>query len=484
MMDNNIAVTLDNVSKSYKLYDSPKDRLKEALNPFRKKYHKDFYALEKVNLGQRKGKHLGIIGKNGSGKSTLLKIISGVLQPSEGNIEVTGNISALLELGSGFNPNFTGIENIYFYGSLNGFSKKEMDERIDEIIRFAEIGDFIHQPVKTYSSGMKARLAFAVSTSIDPDILIIDEVLAVGDFNFRQKCSETINGLRDKATVILVSHNMRDIMMLCSSAIVLEGGKIAFQGPSEEAANFYMDMMNAEQQKKIQGRNITTKQPESAPSQPEAPSKKQTGLKKPDQQDRHKSKKAQEKQPGPQKALEQLAIDHKRPKETQPQQRKSEQKADYKKEAFLLDAETGLYGRFYHNHEKIIDINLGWIDEQGNPTYSLRHGQKACLEFSFRLLVKPKNLIVGVPIWDREGHLMTGITTDISKPEITFGKDRMVKGRLTIDPLLFNPGEYVFSLNVKDSNEFYHREPNRSFFVENLPIYYGYITPKHEWEFY
>ena len=181
-----IAISIKNVSKYYKLYNSPKDRLKESLSFSNKQYHKKFYATQNLSLDIKKGEILGIVGKNGSGKSTLLKLITSVLTPDEGSIKVNGKISALLELGSGFNPEFTGIENIFFYGTILGFSKQEMEAKLDDIIAFADIGDFIYQPLKSYSSGMKSRLGFAVAIHIEPEILILDEVLSVGDVLFQR----------------------------------------------------------------------------------------------------------------------------------------------------------------------------------------------------------------------------------------------------------------------------------------------------------
>ena len=176
-MHNNIAIKVENLSKIYKLYDVPIDRMKEALHWRGKKYHKDFFALKDVSFEIKKGETVGIIGKNGSGKSTLLKIITGVLSPTKGTVTVNGRVSALLELGAGFNPEYTGIENIYFQGSLMGYSTKEVNARMQDILDFADIGEFIHQPVKMYSSGMFARLAFAVAINVEPDILIVDEAL-------------------------------------------------------------------------------------------------------------------------------------------------------------------------------------------------------------------------------------------------------------------------------------------------------------------
>ena len=188
----NTAIKVSHLTKVYKLYDKPVDRLKESLHPLKKKYHKDFYALNDVSFEIKKGETVGIIGKNGAGKSTLLKIITGVLTPSSGHVHVNGRIASLLELGAGFNPEYTGIENIYLQGTLMGYSHSEMESKIDGILAFADIGDFVHQPVKSYSSGMYARLAFSVAINVEPDILIVDEALSVGDMYFQQKCMDKI----------------------------------------------------------------------------------------------------------------------------------------------------------------------------------------------------------------------------------------------------------------------------------------------------
>ena len=196
-MNSDIAIKVENLSKIYKLYNRPVDRMKESLHPFRKKYHKEFFALNDVSFELKKGETLGIIGKNGSGKSTLLKIITGVLAPASGSVYVNGKVSALLELGAGFNPEMSGIENVFFQGAIMGYSRQEMDSKIDEILSFADIGEFVYQPVKTYSSGMFARLAFAVAMSVwILTILIVDEALAVGDARFVKKCYERMDVFR------------------------------------------------------------------------------------------------------------------------------------------------------------------------------------------------------------------------------------------------------------------------------------------------
>ena len=234
------AITLENVSKYYKLYDTNAHRLREALHPFGKKYHKEFYALKNINLTISKGEILGVVGKNGSGKSTLLKIISSVLMPNSGEISVKGRVSALLELGSGFNPEFTGMQNIFFYGTIMGLSKREMELQLDNILSFADIGEFIYQPLRTYSSGMKARLGFAVAVHIEPEILILDEVLSVGDVLFQRKCYAKMEEFfKGGKTIIYVSHSTRSITEMCSRAILLNKGEIVLDSDAKTVTEYY-----------------------------------------------------------------------------------------------------------------------------------------------------------------------------------------------------------------------------------------------------
>jgi teichoic acid transport system ATP-binding protein len=246
-MNKDIAIKVENLSKVYKLYNTPIDRLKESLNPFKKKYHKDFHALSDVSFEIKKGETVGIIGKNGSGKSTLLKIITGVLTPSSGKVIVNGRISALLELGSGFNYEYTGMENIYFQGNLLGIERKEMETKVQEILDFADIGDFIHQPVKNYSSGMFARLAFAVAINVKPDILIVDETLAVGDMLFQQKCLHKMKKMMQSgATILFVSHALPQVRSLCEQAVYLKQGEMVAAGASPEICDLYMNDLTSD----------------------------------------------------------------------------------------------------------------------------------------------------------------------------------------------------------------------------------------------
>lgn len=235
------AITVNDVTKIYKLYDNPIDRLKEALNPFHKQYHEPFYALKHVSFQVGKGETVGIIGTNGSGKSTILKIITGVLQQSSGVVEVQGNVSALLELGAGFDMDYTGIENIYMNGAILGFSREEMDIKKDEILNFADIGDFVNRPVKTYSSGMLVRLAFALAINVEPEILIIDEALAVGDAFFQAKCYNKLEEIKNSGTTILfVSHDIFSVKKLCSRAIWIDKGNMIESGEANGVCEKYL----------------------------------------------------------------------------------------------------------------------------------------------------------------------------------------------------------------------------------------------------
>ncbi|MEN8906334.1 MAG: ABC transporter ATP-binding protein, partial [Clostridiales bacterium] len=239
-----LAIEVNNITKIYKLYEKPIDRLKETFHPRRRKYNTNFYALKDVNFSVNEGDTIGIIGKNGSGKSTLLKLITGVLTPSAGNVKKKGVVSALLELGAGFNPEMTGIENIYMNGTLMGYSREEMEKKIDKILEFADIGEFIYQQVKTYSSGMFVRLAFSVAISVDPDIFIIDEALSVGDMYFQLKCVNKIKELKKEGkTIIFVSHDIYTIRNICSTVLWFNEGSLVMNGNCEDVIDSYEKFM-------------------------------------------------------------------------------------------------------------------------------------------------------------------------------------------------------------------------------------------------
>jgi teichoic acid transport system ATP-binding protein len=255
------SIEVENLSKVYKLYDKPSDRLKEALSPVKKCYHKDFYALRDLNFKIKPGETVGFVGKNGSGKSTLLKLLTEVLTPTEGSLKINGKVSALLELGAGFNNEYTGMENIYLNGTIMGYSREEMDKRVDDIVKFADIGEYINQPVKTYSSGMFVRLAFAVAINVEPDILIVDEALAVGDVRFQLKCMDKFLEFKEKGiTILYVSHDINSIKRFCTRAIWINEGHLEADGDVDLITDKYLDylkMLDAQSEEKDDAKDNT-----------------------------------------------------------------------------------------------------------------------------------------------------------------------------------------------------------------------------------
>lgn len=242
------AIEVHDLSKCYQIYDKPSNRLKQMLMRGRKKYYKEFWALRDVSFKVKKGETVGIIGRNGSGKSTLLQMICGTLNPTQGSINVNGRVAALLELGAGFNSEFTGIENIFMTAGLYGMGKEEIDVRLDSILSFADIGDHISQPVKTYSSGMYVRLAFAVIAHVNADVLVIDEALAVGDASFTQKCMRFLRKFQETGTILFVSHDIGSINALCNYAIWLDAGQLKTHGQPKEVCAKYFELIYETQQ--------------------------------------------------------------------------------------------------------------------------------------------------------------------------------------------------------------------------------------------
>lgn len=243
-MQKEIVIRADHLTKAYKIYGKRKDMVKEAFSLSRKKYHNLYYSLSDVSFEIERGEMLGIIGENGAGKSTLLKLLTGVTKPTEGSVAIQGKIAALLELGAGFNPNYTGMENIYLNGTMMGFTQKEMEARVDQIVAFADIGEFINQPVKNYSSGMFARLAFAVAINVEPEVLIVDEALSVGDIFFQNKCFRKIEELKEKGvTILYVSHDLASVKEMCDRVLWLEKGKVKMFGDCVEVCNEYSNAL-------------------------------------------------------------------------------------------------------------------------------------------------------------------------------------------------------------------------------------------------
>jgi lipopolysaccharide transport system ATP-binding protein len=257
------AITISGISKCYQIYDNPQDRLKQMFLGSRRNLFREFWALKDVSFEVPKGQTVGIVGRNGSGKSTLLQIIAGTLTPTSGFVSSHGRVAALLELGSGFNAEFTGRENVYLNASLLGLTNEEIDNKFDSIAAFADIGHFIDQSVKTYSSGMLVRLAFAVQAQVDPDILIVDEALAVGDAKFQAKCFDRLKKLKDNGTsILLVTHSSEQVVTHCSSAVLLDAGLIAAQGKPREVVNSYLDLLFGREKKPASGPGLTSVTPE------------------------------------------------------------------------------------------------------------------------------------------------------------------------------------------------------------------------------
>lgn len=389
-MDEGIVVKVDDVSKVYKLYEKPFDRVRESLSPFKKKYHKNFHALSDISFELKKGEALGVIGKNGNGKSTLLKLIANVLTPTSGKVETKGKVSAILELTSSLKSEMTGIENIYFNLRLSGFDKQVAKEKVSQVIEFADIGEFITQPVKMYSTGMKSRLGFGIATAVEPDILILDEVLAVGDFEFQQKCLAKINAMRDVMTILFVSHSMNSVRLFCDRVIVLEKGRLSFDGKPDAAIKHYLD------------------------------------------------------------------------------------KSTNKPSSKIVPAGS-FYEPIFHNENKISSVQSRW----DKSLYHLK--DKMVLEFSFDLMCETRNLVIGIPIWDENGNLLSSFNTDTSGVDV-FIDDNKVVGRLLID-CVFNPGKYISVIAVVDGGEFLYRGLNHSFTVAPEERVYGFVTLPHKWEF-
>ena len=259
-MEDNIAISVKNLSKNYKIYNSPIHRLKEFLHPFKEKYHTTFCALRDINFDIPKGTTFGIVGQNGSGKSTLLQIITGIIRPTDGTVNVNGKISALLELGAGFHREFTGRENVYLQGALMSINREEIDAQFSHIERFADIGSFIDQPVKTYSSGMYVRLAFATAINVNADILIIDEVLAVGDDMFKRRCYRKLEEFQEQGkTILFVSHSLPTVASVCNSAMLLDKGNILRVGDTKDVINVYSKLVSVREEEYLRKANNKNK---------------------------------------------------------------------------------------------------------------------------------------------------------------------------------------------------------------------------------
>ncbi len=402
------AIEVKDVTKIYRLYDRPIDRLKESLSLTHKEYHKDFFALNRLSFSVKRGETVGIIGTNGSGKSTILKIITGVLTPTTGSVMVDGKISALLELGAGFNMDYTGIENIYMNGTMMGFSKKEMDGKLQDILDFADIGDFVYQPVKTYSSGMFVRLAFALAINVEPEILIVDEALSVGDVFFQAKCYRRMEEIRKNGTTILmVTHDMGSIIKYCDKVVLLNRGEFIAEGPAGRMVDLYkkilanqMDSLREELEEEKAGDRVTAEGAESA-----------GGV------------------PGEGAEQDASGGDHLKSR-------------GLMKDQITINASRTEYG---DGRAEIFD--LGLVDQRGNLTNLLLKGEMFTIRERIRFHAPLKNPIFTYTIKDKKGTELSGTNTMYEGTDIQPVKDGDVYDVSFTQKMTLQGGEYLLSMS-------------------------------------
>lgn len=385
-------IQLENVGKAYRVYKRHLDRVRAALLPSKRILHQDFHALNNVSLTVYHGETVGIIGRNGSGKSTLLQVICSILQPTEGTVVVDGRISALLELGAGFNPEFSGRENVYLNGSILGLSREEIDSCFDDISSFAGIGEFIDRPVKTYSSGMYVRLAFAVAINVNPDILIVDEALSVGDTLFQAKCFAKFKQFQEQGiTILFVTHSMDLVTRYCSRAFLLEGGKLLHEGPAKDVVDAYNRLL------------VEESSPVDATDTEDVAEHKEG--------DSHKDR-------------EEQLLDHMKNSEHE----------------FQLNPDENRYG----NGDAEI-LRVGIYDHEGRPQQTLRHGQNYEIVMDVTFTTALENPVFAYTIKDVKGFDITGTNTFFH--EIDTGsvqKGDVVRARFK-QRILLNAGAYLLS---------------------------------------
>ena len=408
-------VVVKNLTKIYELYNKPIDRLKESISLTHKNYHKDFYALHDINFEVKKGESFGIIGINGSGKSTLLKIITGVLSKTRGEVEVYGKVAALLELGAGFNMDYTGIENIYMNGTMMGFTKVEMDEKLPKIIEFADIGDFIYQPVKNYSSGMFVRLAFALSIEVDPEILIVDEALSVGDIFFQTKCYKRMDELKEKGTtIIMVTHDLGAVMKYCDRTMVLHNGNQVAIGSPHEMVDLYKKILAGQEptisDKTAEGEN-TAKQ-ETVVASTKLVSTSTQSVSASDQ-----SVGASDQSVG-------ASI------------------ASPLKDSMAINPHADIYGDL-----KAEFIDFGIVDEKGNPATVIVKGEDFTIKERIRMNDTIKSPIFTWTIKDKRGVELTGTNTMLEKVDTGVGTQGRIYDVSFTQKMRLQGGEYLLSMS-------------------------------------
>lgn len=422
------AIEVKDVTKIYRLYDRPIDRLKESLSMTHKSLHKDFYALNGLSFTVEKGQTVGIIGTNGSGKSTILKIITGVLTPTTGSVQVDGKISALLELGAGFNMDYTGIENIYMNGTMMGYTKAEMDKKLQEILDFADIGDFVYQPVKTYSSGMFVRLAFALSINVEPEILIVDEALSVGDVFFQSKCYRRMDELRKNGTtIVMVTHDMGSVIKYCDKVVLLNRGEFVAEGPAGKMVDLYkkilagqLDSLNEEltQMNDFSGEGIS----------------------------------------GSGKDGQEILSAAER-------QNESGQKPGLMKDKITINGNRTEYG---DGRAEIID--LGLCDERGNLTNLLLKGEMFTIKEKIRFNTEIQAPIFTYTIKDKKGTDLSGTNTMFEGTDVKPVKKGDVYEVSFTQKMTLQGGEYLLSMSCTGFENGEHVVYHRLYDVANITV--------------
>lgn len=442
------AIEIKDVTKIYRLYDKPIDRLKESMSVTHKLRHKDFYALNKLSFTVEKGQTVGIIGTNGSGKSTILKIITGVLTPTGGDVMVRGKISALLELGAGFNMDYTGIENIYMNGTMMGYSRKEMDEKLQEILEFAEIGDFVHQPVKTYSSGMFVRLAFALAINVEPEILIVDEALSVGDVFFQSKCYRKMEEIRKKGTtIVMVTHDMGSIIKYCDKVILLNRGEFIAQGNAGMMVDLYKKIL-ANQMDSLRRDLERLNGIEAADGR--AAGTDAVGM-----------KTAGPHSAGMETAGTQIAG---------MQTAGSEPAGSYEETGLMKDQLTINPSRTEYGDKRAEIFDLGLIDARGNVTNLLLKGESFTIRERIRFQTEIQAPIFTYTIKDKKGTELTGTNTMFESAQIEpVGKGDIYevsfRQRMTLQG-----GEYLLSMSCTGFERGEHVVYHRLYDVANITV--------------
>ncbi len=417
-VDSDVMVEVAQLGKRYELYSAPADRLKQMVLPRlsravgkpTRNYFREFWALNDVSLSVRRGDTVGIIGQNGSGKSTLLQIVCGTLFPTNGRVQTRGKVAALLELGAGFNPEFTGEENVYLSGKLYGLSDRQLAERFHAIVEFAEIGDFVHQPVKTYSSGMYVRLAFAIAAHVDADILVVDEALSVGDARFTQKCMRFLRQFQQNGTLLFVSHDVGAVVGLCTRAVWMHKGRMRMEGSAKQVVEAYLAEQHAEDRNAGGAVVKTNDRPVALRAHPAAA--------------------------------------------TDVRQKSLEQRNPLEVFAFDPAADTAGFGA---GGARIVDIRL--LDDKGETAVLLHGGELVMLEITVQLSTHLTGLIFGFYVKDRLGQRLFGDNTFISHTDSVQGNSEdVVRARFSFRMPILPVGIYTVDAAVATGTQTDHTQ--------------------------